>query len=112
MLSEIMGPSCAATVALKAIAAVSLPFDIEGRSISITTSAGIGIYPTNGEDAVALLESADLALYEAKRAGKNAYRISERTGRPVRTARPVGPRVSSSPPPEATESKRGRDAHD
>ena len=25
------------------------------------------------------MKSADLALYEAKRAGKNAYRISERT---------------------------------
>jgi diguanylate cyclase (GGDEF)-like protein len=66
-------------VALKAIEAVSQPYDIEGHAVTITTSAGIGIYPVHGEDADTLMKSADLALYEAKHAGKNAYRISERT---------------------------------
>jgi diguanylate cyclase (GGDEF)-like protein len=69
----------ASTVALKVIEAVSQPYDIEGQAVSITTSAGVSIYPVHGEDADTLMKSADLALYEAKRAGKNAYRISERT---------------------------------
>jgi diguanylate cyclase (GGDEF)-like protein len=69
----------AATVALKVIEAVSLPYDIEGHTVRITTSAGISIYPVHGEDADSLMKSADLALYEAKHAGKNAYRIAERT---------------------------------
>ena len=43
----------------------------------MTTSAGIGIYPVHGEDADTLMKSADLALYEAKRSGKNVYRIAE-----------------------------------
>ena len=51
----------------------------KATSCSITTSAGVGIYPVDGEDAETLMKSADMALYEAKRAGKNAYRISERT---------------------------------
>ena len=71
----------AATVALKVIEAVSQPYGIEGHTVSITTSAGVSIYPVHGEDADTLMKSADLALYEAKRAGKNAYRISERTDR-------------------------------
>lgn len=65
----------AAKVALKVVEAVSQPYGIEGHTVRITTSAGIAIYPVHGEDADTLMKSADLALYEAKRAGKNAYRI-------------------------------------
>jgi two-component system, cell cycle response regulator len=64
----------AATVASKVIEAVSQPYDIEGHAVRITISAGIGIYPVHGEDADTLMKSADLALYDAKRAGKNVYR--------------------------------------
>src|SRR5450756_3223606 len=78
-LWHVSGIDDAAKVALKVIEAVSQPYAIEGHTVSITTSAGVGIYPVHGEDADTLMKSADLALYEAKRAGKNAYRISERT---------------------------------
>jgi diguanylate cyclase (GGDEF)-like protein len=79
VLWHLAEPGYAATVARKVIEALSQPFDIEGNAVSITTSAGVGIYPVHGEDADTLTKSADLALYEAKRAGKNLYRISERT---------------------------------
>jgi len=78
-LWHVSGTDDAATVASKVIEAVSQPYGIEGHTVSITTSAGVGIYPVHGGDADTLMKSADLALYEAKRAGKNAYRISERT---------------------------------
>ena len=68
----------AAKVTQKAIDAVSDAYDIDGHTVRITTSAGIGMYPIDGEDTEALIKSADVALYEAKRAGKNAYRISDR----------------------------------
>ena len=42
----------------------------------MTASAGVSIYPTHGEDVETLMKSADLALYEAKHAGKNDYRMS------------------------------------
>ena len=67
----------AAQVAVKIIAAVAQPYLIEGKAASITTSAGVGLYPVHGEDPDALMKSADLALYEAKRSGKNVYRIAE-----------------------------------
>jgi hypothetical protein len=72
----------AAMIAAKVIEVVSQPYEIEGHTISITTSVGVGLYPTHGWDAVTLMESADLPLYEAKRAGKNAFRISKRTELP------------------------------
>jgi len=77
VLWHVSGADDAARVALKVIGAVSQPYDIEGHTVSITASAGVGIYPVHGEDADTLMRSADLALYEAKRAGKNACRISE-----------------------------------
>ena len=48
---------------------------IEGQPVNISTSAGVGIYPVHGEDADTLMKSADLALYDAKRVGKNVYRV-------------------------------------
>jgi two-component system, cell cycle response regulator len=78
----------AATVASKAIEAVSQPYGIEGHTVRITVSAGVAIYPAHGEDADALMKSADIALYDAKRAGKNVHRISGRID-PSAVARPA-----------------------
>lgn len=66
----------------KIISAVSQPYSVHSRTlnVSISVSVGVGVYPTHGEDADTLMKSADLALFDAKRSGKNAYRISERTG--------------------------------
>ncbi len=68
-------------IATRVLAALSQPYVIDGQSVAITASAGIAVYPFAGEDAQTLMKAADLALYEAKRAGKNAYRISERAQR-------------------------------
>jgi len=78
-LWQVSGTDYPVTVALKVIEAVSQPYSIEGHTVRITASAGVGVYPVHGADADTLMKSADLALYEAKRAGKNAYRISVRT---------------------------------
>ncbi|MHB1174949.1 MAG: diguanylate cyclase domain-containing protein [Sulfuriferula sp.] len=63
----------------KVIEAVAQPYSIQGRNVNITASVGVGIYPAHGEQVEALMKSADIALYEAKRAGKNAYRIAAHT---------------------------------
>ena len=80
-LSYITCADDAATVVSEVIEAVSRPYSFEGHTVSMTTSAGVAIYPVHGEDADTLMKNADLALYEAKRAGKNGLRISDRPGR-------------------------------
>jgi len=77
-LWHVSGTDNAAKVAAKVIEAVSQPYAIEGHTVSITTSAGVAVYPVHGKDAETLMKSADLALYEAKHAGKNAFRMAER----------------------------------
>jgi|SRR5687768_8213582 len=75
-LWHVLGFDDTAKVAAKIIEAVSRPYDLEGNSVTVTTSVGASVYPAHGEDADALMKSADTALYEAKRAGKNTYRLS------------------------------------
>ena len=78
-LWQVANASDVATVTAKLVGIVSQPYVIEERSVTVTTSAGVGIYPDHGDDADSLMKSADAALYEAKRAGKNAFRISRQT---------------------------------
>jgi len=76
ILWHISSPDDVPTVVLKVIQAVTQPYVLDDQTFSVTTSAGVGIYPLHGEDADTLMKSADQAMYEAKRAGKNAYRIA------------------------------------
>ena len=69
------GADEAARVAGKVIESVSQPYVIEGQPARVTVSVGIGLYPDHGDEAETLMKNADLALYEAKRSGKNAFRL-------------------------------------
>ncbi|MGB5081289.1 MAG: diguanylate cyclase [Burkholderiales bacterium] len=82
-LWDVKGADRASTVALKVVEAVSQPYVVEGHAVGMTASAGVAVYPVHGEDADTLMKSADLALYEAKHAGKNTYRMSERADLPA-----------------------------
>ncbi|RTL03226.1 MAG: diguanylate cyclase, partial [Neisseriaceae bacterium] len=44
-----------------------------GRPIRITASVGIALYPEDGNSAELLLRRADLAMYQAKHAGKDQF---------------------------------------
>jgi diguanylate cyclase (GGDEF)-like protein len=77
-LPELVQSSDVVELVSKVILAVSQPYRIQGRDVSMTTSIGVGIYPAHGEDVATLMKSADLALHEAKRSGKNDYRIAAR----------------------------------
>jgi diguanylate cyclase (GGDEF)-like protein len=75
VLWQVNGALDAASVASKLLETVSKQYGVRGRTVKITLSAGVAIYPAHGDDAATLLKSADLALHEAKHSGKNAYRV-------------------------------------
>ncbi len=55
--------------------ALARPYVIEGHEFFITASAGMAVYPTDGEDAETLMKHADVAMYRAKETGRNNYQF-------------------------------------
>ena len=53
------------------------PFDLNGIHCQIGTSIGIAMAPSHGLDADTLIAIADQSMYEAKRSGRNQYRLAE-----------------------------------
>lgn len=53
---------------------------IGGPLPKVTISTGIAIYPTHGTTAKDLIKGADVALYQAKKEGRNCCRVSEGDG--------------------------------
>lgn len=51
------------------------PFDILGQPTYMTTSIGVAIFPLHGSTIEALLKKADLAMYIAKKDGRNTFRV-------------------------------------
>jgi diguanylate cyclase (GGDEF)-like protein/PAS domain S-box-containing protein len=62
-------------VADKIIEQLAQPFDIDGTALSISCSMGIAIYPEDAKDGETLVKNADVAMYNAKRAGRNTFRF-------------------------------------
>ncbi len=60
-------------LATRIIDSLSLTVDSDDGPLRVSGSAGIGIYPSDGENEESLLEHADQAMYEAKRRGKRQY---------------------------------------
>lgn len=71
LLSEIKNAEDAARIAEKIIAAVAATHHVAGQELRVTTSIGISVYPLDGTDAETLLKSADAAMYQAKKNGRN-----------------------------------------
>ena len=49
-------------------------FSLKGKRVSISTSMGVSLFPSDSKDADELYKAADMAMYAAKRAGKDGYR--------------------------------------
>ncbi|MFW6085430.1 MAG: putative bifunctional diguanylate cyclase/phosphodiesterase, partial [Gemmatimonadota bacterium] len=62
-------------LARKILTALREPFEVMGRTIRVTGSVGAALYPEHGEDEQTLMKHADIAMYEAKEAGKNDFRF-------------------------------------
>ena len=75
LLRDIKDAQDASRVAKRIIELFSAPFAVKGREIFISTSIGISLYPSDGEDADTLLKNADTAMYHAKENGKNTFQF-------------------------------------
>ncbi|OUS24416.1 hypothetical protein A9Q99_24725 [Gammaproteobacteria bacterium 45_16_T64] len=69
--------SAAERVSEKVLRFLSIPFSVENQKIYIGASIGIVFYPDMADDANDLVKKADMAMYQAKRDGRNCYKIFE-----------------------------------
>ena len=75
-LPYIPGHEAAFNVGRKVVDAVSKrPYELADKAIYIGASVGVALYPEDAQDVESLLKHADIAMYQAKQAGKNTVRM-------------------------------------
>jgi predicted signal transduction protein with EAL and GGDEF domain len=62
-------------LAQRLAASIELPLLHEGEVLETSASMGIAVYPDHGTDAEQLLKNADIALYQAKAAGRGNHQF-------------------------------------
>ena len=75
LLNDIPDIEAVERVACDILAELTESLEVEGHILNISCSIGISLYPEDGQDFDALLQKADVAMYNAKDAGRNTYRF-------------------------------------
>jgi len=75
ILADIRNVRTAEDMCGRLLGDIAAPFDIQGEQVFITASIGIAVAPDTTDSADELLRKADIALYEAKRAGRGRYQV-------------------------------------
>jgi diguanylate cyclase (GGDEF)-like protein len=83
----------AVSTAERIVQSVSQPYQIAGQTVEIGTSVGVSICPSDTVEESELLECADLALYQVKRSGRNAFSIYAPAMRVVESRSTTGERL-------------------
>jgi diguanylate cyclase (GGDEF)-like protein len=73
MVNNLSKPEDIVKVADDIMSLFSRNFKINQQDFFVTASAGIALYPMDGEETETLVKNADIAMYTAKAKGKNQY---------------------------------------
>ena len=73
LIENLEGEEEALVVAKKLLHTLSQPMTLDGHPVQVSASIGIALYPTRNSKEDYLLDYADMAMYQAKKAGKNRY---------------------------------------
>lgn len=73
LLKDIKNDSDFVKLVENIMAAFHEPIQVDSKSVSVTTSAGVAIFPTDAQIANELIEHSDRAMYQAKTNGRNTY---------------------------------------
>ncbi|MBU1275893.1 MAG: EAL domain-containing protein [Proteobacteria bacterium] len=65
----------AAVVAQRVLDDLARPFRLRGKEFYLSASVGITLFPDDGSEAEGLMANADMAMYRAKAAGRNNYKL-------------------------------------
>ena len=70
--------AAAAHLAETLVAELSRPIVVQDRQVFLGTSIGVTLFPDDASGATMLMKNGDIAMYQAKVAGKNGYRFYSR----------------------------------
>ncbi|HVY07176.1 MAG TPA: EAL domain-containing protein [Burkholderiales bacterium] len=73
LFEDIDSPEIVTQMMERVLPAIAQPLSLRSEEILLTCSIGISVYPTDAEDAGAMLRNADTAMYRAKEKGGNAF---------------------------------------
>jgi diguanylate cyclase (GGDEF)-like protein/PAS domain S-box-containing protein len=75
LLPEVRTKDDVVVIASKILDRLNSPFVIDGHELFVGASIGISIYPEAGDSEEALIQNADIAMYQVKGRGKNGYQF-------------------------------------
>ncbi len=75
ILEDIRSAQYVGKVAEKIASSVAKTYELDGTDVTISTSIGISLYPTDGRDVDTLIRNADAAMYHAKKSGRNNFQF-------------------------------------
>lgn len=75
LLEDLIEQNDALGVADKLIASINEPFDLTAGNMRVGVSVGIAYFPKDAPDAKQLLRRADMAMYSAKKSGRNRWQV-------------------------------------
>ncbi len=75
MLEGLASPRDVEAMASGLLEIISKPYHIADRQLTITTSIGITVFPSDNADTQMLLKNADIAMYQAKDSGRNNFKF-------------------------------------
>ncbi|MEP7155178.1 MAG: diguanylate cyclase [Betaproteobacteria bacterium] len=75
VIPQVSDQETAENVAKKLISVIAQPYVLGIERAQVTASIGVSLFPRDGRQREDLMKSADVALYQAKRAGKNCVRF-------------------------------------
>lgn len=95
VLPDLTTTKAAQRIGEKMLANIETPIKVEDRFVDLRVSIGVALFPTDADNAEALMQYADLAMYRAKRAGGSGISLARSL---MRRRRPVENAIESTPP--------------
>jgi diguanylate cyclase (GGDEF)-like protein len=75
LVADLENASDFQVVVEKLLKQIRISMAVSGHDLKISASAGVSLYPDHGTEPAALMRNADLAMYQAKRAGRDTFRV-------------------------------------
>jgi diguanylate cyclase (GGDEF)-like protein len=99
VLPDLTTPTAAFRIGEKILTSVETPLKVDDRYVDLRASMGVAMFPSDADNAEALLQFADIAMYRAKRSGGSSVNLArqlQRRQRPGKAAKPASRKAVNS----------------